>query len=87
MLLLMILLLAGTTIDFKTASCGSTGSSQLRLPVNWWLSGNLKLVCPVVVGNHRVLVGARVALLARCLDPHWDLQVCVELLHYGGIHC
>ena len=80
MLLLMILLLAGTTIAFRTASGRLTDSSQLRLSINCCLVDNLLLVCPVVVGDHRVLIRARVALLARGLDPHWDLQVRVELL-------
>ena len=87
MLLLMIWLLAGTTIDFCTASGRSTGSGQLGLPVNCCLCGNLLLVCPVVVRDHRVLIWACVALLTRRLDPHWDLQVRVELLNCrGAVH-
>ena len=86
MLLLMILLLAGTIIAFRTTSGRSTSSSQLRLPVNRCLGGNLMLVCPVVVWDHRVLVWACVALLARSLDPHWDLQVRAELMNCCSVH-
>ena len=81
MLLLMILLLAGTATYFRPSAVQFTYTSQLRLSINSSWIDYLLVISSIVMWNHSVLVRPHVTLLARCLDPHWDLQVCVKPLN------